>query len=78
MKTESSTHKNRMIASLSGTILVALYCFTPILVILMGTLGLSVLTPYFDLVLLPALIILAILTILSYMRWRKDKRMSIK
>jgi mercuric ion transport protein len=78
MSTESKTQKNRMITALSGTVLVALCCFTPILVILMGALGLSVFTPYLDLVLLPALIILAVLTFLSFMRWRKSKRMYIK
>jgi mercuric ion transport protein len=78
MNTESKTQKNRMITALSGTVLVALCCFTPILVILMGALGLSVFTPYLDLVLLPALIILAVLTFLSFMRWRKSKRMYIK
>ena len=42
---------------LVGTVLVALCCFTPILVILLGVAGLSVLTGYLDYVLLPALAI---------------------
>ncbi|MDX1465170.1 MAG: mercury resistance system transport protein MerF [Halomonas sp.] len=41
--------------SVIGTVLVALCCFTPILVILLGTLGLAALTGYLDYVLLPAL-----------------------
>lgn len=39
-----------------GTVLVALCCFTPVLVILLGVLGLSALTGYLDYVLLPALL----------------------
>lgn len=38
-----------------GTALVALCCFTPVLIILLGVVGLSALTGYLDYVLLPAL-----------------------
>lgn len=38
-----------------GTVLVAVCCFTPLLVILLGVVGLSALTGYLDYVLLPAL-----------------------
>lgn len=71
MKTKSLASKNSMIAAFTGTILVALCCFTPLLVLLLGVVGLSILTPYLDIVLLPALIIMAAITILSYVRWRK-------
>ena len=64
--------KKGIYAALSGTVLVAICCFTPILVILLGTVGLSALTPYLDIVLLPALFIMIVLTILSYLRWRKS------
>lgn len=46
-----------------GTILVALCCFTPILVILLGAVGLAAFTGYLDVVLLPALVIFIGLTI---------------
>lgn len=39
-----------------GTVVVALCCFTPILVILAAAVGLSALTGYLDYVLIPALI----------------------
>ena len=71
MKTKSMASKNSMIAAFIGTILVALCCFTPLLVLLLGVVGLSALTPYLDIVLLPALIIMAAITILSYVRWHK-------
>jgi mercuric ion transport protein len=63
-----------MLAAAAGTVLVALCCFTPILVILMGAVGLSYFTPYLDMVLLPALVIMIVLTILSYRRWRNSAK----
>ena len=68
----SQASKKGIYAALSGTVLVAMCCFTPILVVLLGTVGLSALTPYLDIVLLPALFIMIVLTILSYLRWRKS------
>ncbi|MBE7384605.1 MAG: mercury resistance system transport protein MerF [Leptolyngbya sp. SIO1E4] len=53
-------------ASLSGTVVVALCCFTPILVLLLGAVGLSVWVGYLDYVLLPALGVLLGLTLWSY------------
>ena len=70
-KTSSNASKKGLFAALSGTVLVAFCCFTPILVMLMGAVGLSALTPYLDLVLLPALGIMIVIAILSYLRWRK-------
>ena len=71
-KISSQASKKSIYAALSGTVLVAICCFTPILVVLLGTVGLSALTPYLDIVLLPALFIMIVLTILSYLRWRKS------
>jgi mercuric ion transport protein len=73
-KTSSLISKKGMFAALTGTVLVALCCFTPILVILMGAVGLSYFTPYLDMVLLPALAIMIVVTILSYRRWRKSAK----
>jgi mercuric ion transport protein len=44
-----------------GSIVTAICCFTPILVILLGLIGLSALTGYLDYVLLPALGVFLIL-----------------
>ncbi|NND43037.1 MAG: mercury resistance system transport protein MerF [Silicimonas sp.] len=57
-----------------GTIIVALCCFTPILVILFGAVGLAAVVGYLDLVLFPALGIFILLTI--YALWRKNARSS--
>ena len=57
--------------SVIGTVLVALCCFTPVLVILLGAVGLVALTSYLDYVLLPALVFFIGLT--CYAVWRKKK-----
>uniref|UniRef100_UPI0000E445BE MerF n=1 Tax=Morganella morganii TaxID=582 RepID=UPI0000E445BE len=56
---------------LIGTTLVALSSFTPVLVILLGVVGLSALTGYLDYVLLPALAIFIGLTIYAIQRKRQ-------
>lgn len=53
-----------------GTVLVALCCFTPILVILLGVVGWSAFTGYLDYVLLPALLAFIGLTIYAVRRKR--------
>lgn len=63
--------KTLMRVGVVGTLLVALCCVTPILVILFGVVGLSALTGYLDYVLLPALIIFIGLTIYAVRRKQK-------
>jgi mercuric ion transport protein len=46
-----------------GTVIAALCCFTPVLVILFGAVGLSALVGYLDFVLFPALGFFILLTI---------------
>lgn len=53
-----------------GTIIAALCCFTPILVVLLGVVGLSAIVGYLDYVLLPALVFFVGLTI--YAVWRRN------
>ncbi|MEA1079208.1 mercury resistance system transport protein MerF [Marinobacter qingdaonensis] len=63
--------KTLLRASVIGTVVVALCCFTPILVVLLGSVGLAALTGYLDYVLLPALAIFIGLT--CYALWRKKQ-----
>jgi len=58
-------------AAAIGTAVVALCCFTPLLVLVFGIVGLSFLTPYLDYALLPALVVLLVVTVVSYRKWRK-------
>ena len=53
---------------LGGTVLAALCCFTPVLVLLLGLVGLSALVGYLDYVLLPALIVFIGLTVYAVLR----------
>lgn len=62
--------KTLLRASIIGTVVVALCCFTPVLVILLGVLGWSALTGYLDYVLLPALAIFIGLTVYAIQRKR--------
>ena len=54
---------------LIGTVIAALCCFTPILVVLAGIVGLSAIVGYLDYVLLPALVFFIALT--AYALWRR-------
>jgi mercuric ion transport protein len=63
-----SNPKTLMRVGAVGTVLVVLCCFTPILVILLGVVGLSAFTGYLDYVLLPALIVFIGLTIYAVRR----------
>ncbi len=51
-----------------GTAIAALCCFTPVLVILLGLVGLSAWTGYLDVVLMPALIFFLALTIYAIIK----------
>lgn len=65
--------KNRTLlrTGVAGTIIVALCCFTPVLVVLMGIVGLSAVTGYLDYVLFPALAFFLGLTIHALRRKRR-------
>lgn len=56
---------------LIGTVVAALCCFTPILVILLGAVGLSAWLGWLDLVLLPALAMFIGITL--YALWRRQR-----
>jgi mercuric ion transport protein len=58
-------------ASVSGTVIVALCCFTPALVIILSAIGLGAVVGYLDYVLLPALAVMLIITFISYRRYRR-------
>ena len=64
--------KNRLLKiGVVGSVLAALCCFTPVLVILFGAVGLSAVVGYLDIVLLPALAIF--LAITGYALWTRRK-----
>jgi hypothetical protein len=65
-------HSNRLLsAGIIGAVVAALCCFTPVLVLLLGAIGLGALTGYLDYVLLPALAFFVGLTIYAVARKRQ-------
>jgi len=72
VKTEER-YKRSFLTAAIGTAVVALCCFTPLLVLVLGVVGLSALTPYLDYVLFPALAVLLIVTVVAHRKWRKEQ-----
>ncbi|WP_026480956.1 mercury resistance system transport protein MerF [Ahrensia sp. 13_GOM-1096m] len=61
---------NKLLATgLIGTLIAALCCFTPILVISLGIVGLSSIVGYLDYVLLPALGVFILISV--YAIWKR-------
>ncbi len=53
-----------------GSLVTALCCFTPVLVWLLGGLGLSAILGYLDYVLLPLLLVFVLLLVVGIVRYR--------
>ena len=66
MVNEQTRGKKGFATAVIGTILVALCCFTPLLVITLGLVGLGFLTPYLDYILLPALVVMVYAYIIGF------------
>ena len=56
-----------------GTVVMAVCCFTPLLVVLLGAVGLSAWLGWLDYVLLPALAAFAGLTVYAVIRTRRQR-----
>ena len=70
----SDTNKKPLTTGITGTVVAALCCFTPVLVILFGAIGLSAWLGWIDYVLFPALGIFVLLTIYAvYQRSRQSE-----
>lgn len=61
---------NMLKIGIVGTVVTALCCFTPILVVLFGAVGLASAIAYLDIVLLPLLGVFIILTAWAYWKGR--------
>lgn len=62
--------KKLLTTGLIGTVIAALCCFTPILVVLLGAIGLSSIVGWLDYVLLPALGIFVAITLYAFFTGR--------
>ncbi len=63
--------RNLLGIGITGTIVAALCCFTPVLVVLLGAVGLSAIVGWLDYVLLPALAAFVALTVHAVTRRRR-------
>jgi len=68
---EENRHKRLLWTGLIGSGVVALCCVTPILVLLLGVIGLGAVTGYLDYVLLPALAVFLGLAVYAGVRQRQ-------
>lgn len=68
----AQTDRKLIVTGIVGTVIAALCCFTPVLVVLLGAVGLSVALGRIDYVLLPALTFFVALTV--YAVWRRQRR----
>ena len=72
IKSEQSAKQSRLLKTgIIGGIIVALCCFTPILVVLLGGLGLFAVVGYLDFALYPALAFFIGMTIFAL--WKQSK-----
>jgi mercuric ion transport protein len=66
---------NKLLATgVIGTVIAALCCFTPVLVVLFGAVGLSAFVGVLDYVLLPALLAFVLLTVYALVRNARRQR----
>ncbi len=63
-----SSKKTLLTIGITGSIVAAICCFTPLLVVLLGTVGLSAIVGWLDYVLLPILAIFVGITIFALFR----------
>lgn len=71
MRSDNKTTAPLLKVGIIGTVIAALCCFTPVLVVLFGAVGLAAVVGYLDVVLFPALGIFLLLTI--YALWRRQR-----
>lgn len=65
--------ENLLKIGITGSIIAALCCFTPVLVVLFGVVGLAAAVGYLDYVLMPALLIFLGITAYAYFRKKECK-----
>ena len=63
------TPRTMCLTGAAGTLVVAVCCFTPVLVVAVTAAGLGAAVAYLDIVLLPALAVFAAVTLAGAWRW---------
>lgn len=65
--------RKRLRAGVIGSVVMALCCFTPLLVVLLGAVGLSAWLGWLDFVLLPALALFLCITAYALIRMKRQQ-----
>lgn len=65
-------------AAVTGTVVVAVCCFTPVLLIVLTAIGLGALTPHLDYVLFPSLAVLVVVTWRAYRQWARSRQKDVR
>lgn len=68
MRSNKNTTDPLLKVGIVGTVIAALCCFTPLLVVLFGVVGLSAVVGYLDYILMPALAVFVLITIYAVAR----------
>ncbi len=68
---EAAGAKKMVYVGIAGSILAALCCFTPVLILLLGAAGLSAWLGWIDYLLLPALVVFLGVVAWGAWRWRR-------
>ncbi len=66
-------HGTRLGVCVGGTVIVAICCFTPALVIILGVVGLSAWLAWLDYVLLPMLGVFVVFTVIAFIGWKRSR-----
>lgn len=66
------TDRKLLATGIAGTVIAALCCFTPLLAVLLGVVGLSTVLGWIDYVLFPALVFF--IALMAYVVWRRQRR----
>ena len=64
-------NRTLLTSGIAGTVIVAICCFTPALVIVLGAIGLSAWLAWLDFVLFPLLILFFGIAIFGFIRWMR-------
>jgi len=67
-------NKTLLKTGIAGTVIAALCCFTPVLVVLLGVVGLSAWLGWLDYVLMPALLVFVGITIYALRRQQRGEK----
>ncbi len=70
-RVEKKPSNKLLFTGIAGTVIAALCCFTPVLVVLLGVLGLGAATGYLDFMLLPVLLVFIGMTLFALTKQKR-------